>query len=184
MLCQDICRIFVVKCLNFIVMEDLNQNIIMDSAVRNYVTTFREKANCIVSDQNIDFKNFLSNKMLLVQAIKSGIPYSLYELIKDKSPFNQEDWAGFLGVSTRTLVRNKLKQNFVFDSIPSEKIIELAEVTALGKEVFDTDIQFENWLHQKNFALGSLKPIELLSSSYGKDLVINELNKIDYGIFI
>ncbi len=165
-------------------MDDPNQNILMDSAVRSYVSAVRTSSKYTFADEDINFKQFLSNKMLLVQAIKSGIPYSLYELIKDKSPFNQEDWAGFLGVSTRTLVRNKLKRDFVFDAIPSEKIIELAEVTVLGKEVFDTDAQFENWLHQKNFALGGLKPFELLSNSYGKDLVMNELNKIDYGIFV
>ena len=165
-------------------MEDESQNILMDGAVSTYVSSVRSNSNLAFSDKNINFKQFLSNKMLLVQAIKAGIPYNLFEIIKDKSPFNQEDWASFLGVSTRTLLRNKLKQNFVFDAIPSEKIIELAEVTALGKDVFDTDAQFENWLNQSNFALGGLKPIDLLSNSYGKDLVMTELNKIDYGIFV
>lgn len=165
-------------------MEDSYQNILMDSAVSNYVSNVRTSSNYSFSDKEINFKQFLSNKMLIVQAIKKGIPYNLFELIKEKSPFNQEDWASFLGISTRTLLRNKLKHDFVFDSIPSEKIIELAEVTSLGKEVFDTDSQFENWLNQKNFALGGLKPIDLLSNSYGKDLVMTELNKIDYGIFV
>ena len=155
----------------------------MDSAVSNYVSSVRTNSN-YYSSKEINFKQFLSNKMLLVQAIKNGIPYNLYELIKEKSPFNQEEWANFLGISTRTLLRNKLKQDFVFDAIPSEKIIELAEVTALGKEVFDTNAQFENWLNETNFALGNLKPIELLSNSYGKDLVMTELNKIDYAVFV
>ena len=156
----------------------------MDSAVSNYVSSVRTNSNYNYSSKEINFKQFLSNKMLLVQAIKIGIPYNLYELIKEKSPFNQEEWANFLGISTRTLLRNKLKQDFVFDAIPSEKIIELAEVTALGKEVFDTNAQFENWLNETNFALGNLKPIELLSNSYGKDLVMTELNKIDFAIFV
>lgn len=165
-------------------MENSNQNILMDSAVSNYVSSVRTNSNYNYSSKEINFKQFLSNKMLLVQAIKIGIPYNLYELIKEKSPFNQEEWANFLGISTRTLLRNKLKQDFVFDAIPSEKIIELAEVTALGKEVFDTNAQFENWLNETNFALGNLKPIELLSNSYGKDLVMTELNKIDFAIFV
>ena len=169
---------------SFMLMENSNQNILMDSAVSNYIRTVRGASNVGFLNNEINFSQFLSNKMLIVQAIKTGIPYNLFELIKEKSPFNQEDWANFLGISTRTLLRNKLKHDFVFDSIPSEKIIELAEVTALGKEVFDTDAQFENWLHQTNFALGNLKPIDLLSSSYGKDLVMTELNKIDFGIFI
>ena len=112
------------------------------------------------------------------------MPYEIYDLIKERTPFNEEDWAQFLGVSLRTLQRNKSKKDFVFDPIPTEKILELAEVTALGKEVFDTKEQFYLWLNTPNFALGNLKPFELLKDSYGKEMVMNELNKIQYGIFV
>jgi putative toxin-antitoxin system antitoxin component (TIGR02293 family) len=77
-----------------------------------------------------------------------------------------------------------LKSNYVFESIPSEKILELAEVTSLGKDVFDAEEQFYMWLNLPNFALGNLKPFELLKDSYGKEMVMNELRKIDYGIFV
>ena len=63
-------------------------------------------------NKDITYKNFLSNKMLIVHSIRRGIPYDLYEMIKDRTPFKQEDWAEFLGVSTRTLLRNKTKDNF------------------------------------------------------------------------
>jgi putative toxin-antitoxin system antitoxin component (TIGR02293 family) len=122
--------------------------------------------------------------MLIVHSIRQGIPYYLYELIKEKTPFKQEDWADFLGVSERTLVRNKAKVDYVFESIPSEKILELAEVTSLGRDVFDSEKQFYLWLNTPNFALGNLVPFELLKDSYGKEMVMNELHKIDYGIFI
>ncbi|MNE30501.1 hypothetical protein D3C80_1240210 [compost metagenome] len=105
-------------------------------------------------------------------------------MIKERSPFKQEDWAEFLGVSTRTLLRNKTKDNYVFESIPSEKILELAEVTSLGKDVFDSEEQFYLWLNTPNFALGNLKPFELMKDSYGKEMVMSELHKIDHGIFI
>jgi putative toxin-antitoxin system antitoxin component (TIGR02293 family) len=72
----------------------------------------------------------------------------------------------------------------VFKSLQSEKILELAEVTSLGAAVFDTEEQFYLWLSTPSFALGNLKPIELLKDSYGKEMVINELNRIDQGIFI
>ncbi|MDO9038752.1 MAG: DUF2384 domain-containing protein [Lutibacter sp.] len=32
--------------------------------------------------------------------------------------------------------------------------------------------------------MGNLKPIELLKDSYGKEMVMNELNRIDQGIFV
>lgn len=161
-----------------------NSDVHLDRAVRSFVSKVGRESNLVIVDKDITYKNFLSNKMLIVHSIRRGIPYDLYELIKEKTPFKQEDWADFLGLSTRTLLRNKSKTNYVFDSIPSEKILELAEVTSLGKDVFDSEEQFYMWLNTPNFALGNLMPFELLKDSYGKEMVMNELQKIDYGIFI
>ena len=161
-----------------------NSDIELDNAVRTFVSKVGKESNLTLVDNEITYKDFLSNKMLIVHSIRQGIPYYLYELIKEKTPFKQEDWADFLGVSERTLVRNKAKVDYVFESIPSEKILELAEVTSLGRDVFDSEKQFYLWLNTPNFALGNLVPFELLKDSYGKEMVMNELHKIDYGIFI
>jgi uncharacterized protein (DUF2384 family) len=40
------------------------------------------------------------------------------------------------------------------------------------------------WLNTPNFALGKLKPIELLKDSYGKEMVIGELVRVNHGIFV
>lgn len=161
-----------------------NSDIQLDNAVRAFVSKVGKESNLTLVENELTFKDFLSNKMLIVHSIRQGIPYYLYELIKEKTPFKQEDWADFLGVSERTLVRNKAKVDYVFESIPSEKILELAEVTSLGRDVFDSEEQFYLWLNTPNFALGNLVPFELLKDSYGKEMVMNELHKIDYGIFI
>lgn len=161
-----------------------NSDIQLDKAVRTFVSKVGKESNLTIVNKDITYKNFLSNKMLIVHSIRRGIPYDLYELIKERSPFKQEDWADFLGVSSRTLLRNKTRSNYVFESIPSEKILELAEVTSLGKDVFDSEEQFYMWLNTPNFALGNLHPFELLKDSYGKEMVMNELQKIDYGIFV
>ncbi|MCC6451300.1 MAG: DUF2384 domain-containing protein, partial [Acidobacteria bacterium] len=34
------------------------------------------------------------------------------------------------------------------------------------------------------FALGNVKPVELLRDSYGKELVMGELNRIAHGILV
>lgn len=54
----------------------------------------------------------------------------------------------------------------------------------MGEEVFDDTSQFRQWLRTQNYALGNLTPIELLSSSYGKELVLSELVRVDEGIFV
>lgn len=134
--------------------------------------------------KKITYDDFLSDKMLIITAIRSGIPYSLFELIQNFTPFTEADWAHFLNISTKSLQRYKTSTDFSFKPIHSEKIIEMAEVTHVGLEVFGSTEKLQLWLNTPNFALGSLKPIELLNDSYGKELVISELIRVNHGIFV
>ncbi len=129
----------------------------------------------------LTYSEFLSNKMLIIKLIREGVPYSLFSLIKDISPFTEANWAEFLSVSTKTLERYK-KDSKSFKPLHSEKIIEMAEVTNVGKEVFGDMEKFKLWLDTPNFALGNMKPMELLKDSYGKEMVIGELTRINHGI--
>ncbi|WP_416438614.1 antitoxin Xre/MbcA/ParS toxin-binding domain-containing protein [Phnomibacter sp. MR] len=130
----------------------------------------------------ISYNDFLSNKMLMIQVIRKGVPYSLFHLIQSYTPFTEEDWAAFLDISTKSLQRYRSASK-VFRPIQSEKIIELAEVTKVGMDVFGDLEKFRLWLETPNYALGSLKPVELLKDSYGKEMVLGELVRINYGIF-
>lgn len=131
--------------------------------------------------KNITYSDFLSNKMLMIRVIREGVPYSLFNLIKTFTPFTEDNWADFLDISTKSLQRYKQSEKS-FKSIQSEKIIEMAEVTNVGLDVFGDMEKFKLWLETPNFSLGNLKPIDLLKDSYGKELVISELTRINYGI--
>ncbi len=128
-------------------------------------------------------KQFFGDRLSVVSAIRAGIPYSLFDVIAAFTPFSEEDWAGLLGISTKSLQRYKKEDNFRFKSIHSEKIIEMTEVTALGLDVFDTSEQFYLWLTSPSYALGGHSPKHLLNDSYGKELVMDELYRIDHGVF-
>lgn len=134
--------------------------------------------------RHISYDDFLTDKMLMIAAIRTGIPYSLFDLIQDYTPFTENDWADFLDISTKSLQRYKSADKYHFKPIHSEKIIEMAEVTKIGLDVFGSTEKLKLWLNTPNFALGNLKPIELLKDSYGKELVISELTRISHGIFV
>ena len=129
-----------------------------------------------------NYNDFLDDKMLIIKAIRSGIPYSLFEAIQEYSPFSETDWASFLDISAKSLQRYKISQDHLFKSIHSEKIIEMAEVTKLGLSVFGDMNTFKLWLNTPCFAIGSEKPINFLQDSYGKDMIMAELTRINYGI--
>lgn len=135
---------------------------------------------------NPDLSNsdFFENRMSIINVIKRGLPFELFNKVKRFTPFSDDDWADYLNLSKKSLQRYENDTDFLFKPIHTEKIIELAEVTNLGLEVFDSKEQFYSWLNTPSFALGSLKPVELLKDSYGKELVMDELNRIDQGIFV
>jgi putative toxin-antitoxin system antitoxin component (TIGR02293 family) len=156
----------------------------VNEAIQLYVRNLNPSTNISLSNKNISYSDFFENKMLVIHTIRKGIPYDLFSKIKEITPFTEDDWSEYLNLSKKTLHRHKNEVNFFFKPIHSEKIIELAEVTNYGKEVFDTTEQFYTWLNTPSFALENLKPSELLKDSYGKELVMAELNRIDYGIFV
>lgn len=160
----------------------MEANLKIDKAVRTYLKKVEQDQHLHLSDKQITYKEFLSNRMLIVHSIREGIPYRLYKLIQEKTPFSEEEWAEILNISTKTLQRYRASKNHVFKPIHSEKILELAEVTSLGNSVFGPE-KFYLWLQTPNYALGNLKPKELLKDSYGKELVVEELHHIEQGIF-
>ena len=149
-----------------------------------FLNTFKSGNYYNKETRHITYKNFFEDKMLVIAAIRAGIPYSLFDIIQDYTPFSENDWADFLDISTKSLQRYRTTAEHHFKPIHSEKIIEMAEVTKVGLDIFGNMEKLRLWLNTPNYALGNLKPTELLKDSYGKELVISELTRINYGILI
>ncbi|MBK9104602.1 MAG: DUF2384 domain-containing protein [Saprospiraceae bacterium] len=157
---------------------------LLDKAFLKYLSDVGLAANnAMVSAGSIvsSFPEAIDNHLLMVQIIKKGVTYPLFEEIQKLSSLTGKDWAEILNISFRSLQRYK-EQNQLFKPIQSEKILELGELFILGNEVFGDAEKFKLWLEMPNFALGKMKPSSLLSDSYGQDLVVSELNRISHGI--
>ncbi len=76
-----------------------------------------------------------------------------------------------------------LAKKNIYDKEVSERLFEIAEVYAKGFEVFGNEKKFARWLNKKSIVLGNQTPFSLLDTSYGVQLILNEIERIDYGIF-
>ena len=148
------------------------------------IASFFKTSKISVRNKQVTYEKFLEDKMLIIVAIRTGIPYSLFDLIQNYTPFSENDWANFLDISKKSLHRYRTSPEHHFKPIHSEKIIEMAEVTKVGLDVFGNIEKLKLWLNTPSYALGKLKPIELLKDSYGKEMVISELNRINHGILV
>lgn len=149
----------------------------VNESLSTYVRNFESVS------RKISFSDFFQDKMLIIQAIRRGLPYKIFNQIKSFTPFSDLDWAEYLDLSLKTLQRYRDDKNFYFKPIHTEKIFELAEVANFGVEVFGSSEKFYAWLNTPSYVLRNHKPATLLRDSYGKEMVMAELNKIEYGIF-
>jgi putative toxin-antitoxin system antitoxin component (TIGR02293 family) len=65
----------------------------------------------------------------------------------------------------------------------SEQVLQIAAVVARGTEVFGGKDRFLAWAKQPSTALSDKTPLELLGSRFGTDLVLDELGRIEHGVF-
>lgn len=122
-----------------------------------------------------------NNVMWLIEQVRKGINYRKFIQFANIGSFNLIEWAGFLHLSERTMLRYKQEEK-TFDTLQSEKIIEITLLQKKGTEVFGSEPQFNLWLNANNIALGNIKPKQMLDNSFGINLLKDELTKIEHGI--
>jgi len=116
-----------------------------------------------------------------IEYVEDGLAYSKFDEFAKESPFTQSDWADFLQLSTRTFQRYK-KEKRSFEPIYSERILQIMLLYFKGLEVFSNNKNLYIWLNTNSIALGGKKPINLLSSTFGINLLRDELIRIEHGV--
>src|SRR2546428_580660 len=87
-----------------------------------------------------------------------------------------------LGIAPRTAAR-RLTRREPLSTAESERVLRLARVLTRAIDVFESQDAAKQWLQEPSTALGERKPIDLLATDIGTEVVLNELGKIDYGFF-
>lgn len=117
----------------------------------------------------------------LVSMVRQGVDYALFEKFSAQTPFSMAEWADYLHLSERTIQRYKKEQS-AFEPSQSERILEIILLFKQGEQVFGKKEKFYTWLNAESVALGHIKPKDLLDSSFGINLLKDELIKIEHGI--
>jgi putative toxin-antitoxin system antitoxin component (TIGR02293 family) len=86
-----------------------------------------------------------------------------------------------LPVTERTLQRYDLNQHF--NSAVSEQVLHITEVVAKGMEVFEEKDKFLIWLNTPHKVFSGKTPFSMLRSRFGAELVMEELGRIEHGVY-
>jgi len=129
----------------------------------------------------IDYDSLLQDDFKIMALSASGITQDLFYALKDQSPFSIEEWALLLHISKRTIIRYKNDKKS-FNSLSSDRIIELTKVIKRGVEVFGDRVKFNAWIRSNCYALGNVKPMYLMKNATGIQIILDQIGRIEHGI--
>ncbi|MBP7800834.1 MAG: DUF2384 domain-containing protein [Saprospiraceae bacterium] len=92
-----------------------------------------------------------------------------------------EQLAILLHSSYRNLARKDGSD--LLDSYKTEKVLEIATFAQRGVEVIGSHAGFKRWLQSPILALGGKAPLEFLDTSFGIQLLLKLLGRLEYGVY-
>lgn len=114
----------------------------------------------------------------LIDRIRRGVRKSDWKQLITKIGHTEKELEHVLPASI-----SSMQKKSVYGKETSERIYELARLYSLGYEVFDSNENFREWLMSPSKSLGGKKPFELLDSSFGFQVVQNEITRIQYNVY-
>ena len=115
-----------------------------------------------------------------VELSKKGVSKKGLSALADHLSIGLPLMAELLSINVRTIQRYASEK--LFPRTVSEHILRIAVITVRGEEVFGSRESFRSWLNAPNTALGDTKPLDLLASDFGRDMVLDELGRLEHGI--
>ena len=117
----------------------------------------------------------------IVQHSRDGVGSARFFDLADSTGLNR-DWLAthFLGLSLKTLQRYAQEAKSLTPR-EGEAVLKLEALYKKGIEVFGNRDEFNSWLKEPEYGVGWQVPLELLSTSTGIDMVMEELIRIEFG---
>jgi len=115
--------------------------------------------------------------------ITADFTHKKFERIAAKVPFTQKDWANILHLSERTLQRYA-QGSKSFEGIYVDRILQIEKLIDKGLETFADGDALYRWLKRDKKVMGQLLNFESLSYSQGIYDTMDEIGRIQYGVYI
>ncbi len=123
----------------------------------------------------------LHNVYDFIELSRNGIDKKSLLHLSKTIDFDINELAHVLHLSERTIQRYDLNKKLSTEA--SSKALQLAKLYAKGENIFGDLDRFKNWMNHPNVALATKKPKELLDTTFGFQLLNEELVRIAHGIF-
>lgn len=128
------------------------------------------------------FEQELSNPVAMVLKASSGLSVSVFDQMTGFTLLSRQELAALLHITTKT-IENYRSLKKKLNRPESEQLLQLLVLYKKGEEIFGGIKEFNSWLKLSHPMLGGMVPFELLYTTGGIQLVLEELYRIEYGAF-
>lgn len=130
-------------------------------------------------------KHRVSTPIEAHEMILQGIPSrALEKLVSGLTVIEAADaFEKALGISERTFQRHKADHSKTLSPDQSSRAWNFARILSKATAVFGTREEAEKWMIEPAMGLNRWRPIDLLATAAGSELVEQFLERIDYGVY-
>jgi putative toxin-antitoxin system antitoxin component (TIGR02293 family) len=120
------------------------------------------------------------------ELLSRGLPSkALTHLVKGFVFLNWDDaFAKAIGMSQRTYQRHASTGTKLLSQEQSGRTWKLAEILAKATDVFGSREEAEQWLERPAMGLNQWRPIDLLATPAGVEMVETFLDRLNYGVYV
>jgi len=122
----------------------------------------------------------LQDRTAIVFSALKGVPATTFFEVADLTGYRREQLAEVFDTSLKTFQRYEREQKRL-NPQDSEKALKIMALFQKGPEVFGSMDAFRHWMDKPAYGLGNQVPFDLLHTSGGIDLIMDELVRIEYG---
>lgn len=123
----------------------------------------------------------LNTSLDYIETSNRGIQKNALISIQKKINIPLPQMAKIVGTSQRTLSR--IQDDQLLTPLITENTLQFAQIIAKGMEVFEDELVLHEWLNDSNGAMDGLKPIDIMDTRYGTQLIMDILNRIEWGVY-
>ncbi len=123
----------------------------------------------------------ISSDMDLINLSRHGIRKSSLKSLAGYLGITMEKMSSLVHSSHRNIQRKD--EDELLDTLKTEKVLELAAFIKRGIDVIGTEDGFKEWVHSPILALGNRKAIDFLDTTFGMQMALKVLGRLEQGVF-
>ncbi len=135
----------------------------------------------VILGGNKSTKKMIGGDFDLIALTREGVKKSSLKSLAAYLGISMETMSRLLHSSHRTIQRKD--DEALLDTLKTEKILELAAFAQRGIEVTGSKEAFKEWLHSPLISLGNKTPLDFLDTSFGIQLALKILGRLEQGVF-